>query len=170
MWGDQSYKAWLLWLSDYASSVTGAYESADRLPADNWYPTQHVVRIKGIPDSWPNLAKVQVFVHRWDPQRREWIDAPVAFTQALITPRKIINGSLFVLAQPNQREQLHSNGTTLEPGKVQLRLYLDRQERLKTLPALLLNDREPDGTVVLNAKFGKGFKDADILDGIKTPE
>ena len=167
--GDQSYKAWLHWLEDYAASVSGGYESDEELPEDNWYPTQHVVRIKGIPKSWPNLAKVQVFVHRLDDGSGGWEDKPIAFTQSLVTPRKIVNGSLFVLAKPGQREQLDPTSTILEPGKIQLRLYLDRDKILAASPTLLLNNREADATSVVDAAFGIGFKNADVVDGIQIP-
>ena len=164
--GDQSYKAWLHWLEDYAASVSGNYHSADELPADNWYPTPHVVRIKGIPESWPNLSKVQVFVHRWDESANDWMARPVAFTQALVTPRKILNGSLFVIAKSDARKDLDPSGITLQPGKIQLRLSRDHGDRLDQSPTLLLNDRAADATATLQATFGAGFKHADIVDSI----
>lgn len=165
--GDQSYKAWMHWLKDYASSVGGEYVSDDELPEDNWYPTQHVVRIKEIPQSWPKLAKVQVFVHRWDEKADCWNDDPIAFTQSLVTPRRIVNGSLFVLAKPDQQEELNPNGIKLGRGKVQLRLFLDRDKALDTSPTALLNDRTADATVEIEAKFGEGFKNADIANGVE---
>lgn len=164
--GDQTYKAWVHWLEDFAASVSGSYESNEELPADNWFPTQHVVRIKGIPDSWPNLAKVQIFVHRWDEESGIWMDAPIAFTQSLVSPRKIINGSLFVLAKPNECDSLDPAGTSLEAGKVQLRLYLDRDEKLAESPTIFLNDRDADAIVTMNAKFEEGFNNADVAEGI----
>lgn len=166
--GDQSYKAWLHWLEDSAASVSGRYDTADELPADNWYPTQHVVRVKGIPESWPNLSKVQVFVHRWDDEANDWMETPVAFTQALVTPRKILNGALFVIAKPDSRKDLNPNGMTLEPGKIQLRLYHDHDDQLSESPTRLLNDREADASAQLQAKFGVGFKNADIVDSIES--
>ena len=111
---------------------------------------------------------MQIFVHRWDDLSESWSDTPAAFTQSIVTPRKIINGTLFVLAMPEERERLSSDGTTLEPGRVQLRVYLDREDKLANSPTLMLNDREPDATVVFDAKFDAGFQNADVLDGIKT--
>ncbi|MEO1525279.1 MAG: hypothetical protein AAFX06_07575 [Planctomycetota bacterium] len=165
--GDQSYKAWLHWLEDYSASVSGGYRSDDELPKDNWYPTQHVVRIKGIPKTWPKLSTVQVFVHRWDDDTNDWAEESIAFTQSLVTPRRIVNGSLFVLATPDQRKHLDPIDTTLESGKVQLRLFLDRDKVLAESPTRLLNDREPDATSVFDAAFGTGFKNADIVEGIQ---
>ena len=165
--GDQSYKAWLHWLQDYAASVSGEYESVSELPEDNWYPTQHVLRVKGIPSAWPNLSKVQLFVHRWDKASQRFADSPVAFTQSLVTPRKIVNGSLFVLAKPEERSRLDPTGMRLEPGRIQLRIYLDHEQILEESPTSLLNDRNPDATAVLEAQFGIGFKHADTVDSIE---
>ncbi|MFN3193889.1 MAG: hypothetical protein ACE361_25485 [Aureliella sp.] len=165
--GDQSYKAWMHWLEDYAASVSGGYGPDVDLPADNWYPTKHVIRIKEIPKSWPNLSSVQVFVHRWDHGTDSWADEPIAFTQSLVTPRKIVNGSLFVLAKPDQRDHLDPTGTALKPGKIQLRVFLDRDNLLAESPTLLLNDREPDATSVFDASFGTGFKNADVVEGVQ---
>ncbi|MGI9467376.1 MAG: hypothetical protein ACR2OA_09670 [Rubripirellula sp.] len=81
-----------------------------------------------------------------------------------MTPRKIINGSLFVLATPDQRDQLNPTDTKLEPGKVQLRLFIDKDNALAKSPTLLLNSRAPDTTFTLDAKFGIGFKNADIVE------
>ena len=161
---DFSYKAIVAWIEDYVDSVSDLYQAADALPEDNWYPTQHVIRVKGLPEDWPNLSNAQVFVHRWDEDDEEWSDTPVAFTQSKVTPRKIINGSLFVIADPEDRDQLNSLGESIDSGKVQLRLYLDRDQRLRESPTLLLNTRSPDATATLNARFGKGFTNADVVE------
>ncbi len=164
---DHSYKAFAAWLSDYARSVTGEYSDPRSLPEDNWFPTEHVIRIKGLPADWPALSTAQVFVHKWDSEHATWDDKPVAFTQCKVTPRKMINGSLFVIAGDGQKDQLDPGGETLQPGKVQLRIYLDQDETLATEPTRLLNQRSPDATAEIDAKFRKGFKDADIVEGIQ---
>ena len=162
---DHSYKAFAAWLQDYASSVSGVYESDDALPEDNWFPTEHVIRFKELPATWPALSTAQVVVHRWDPERKAWSAEPAAFTQSIVTPRKMINGVLFALAGPEDRNRLNPTGETLQPGKVQLRVYLDRDEAIAESPAVLLNDREPDATAMIDAAFGKGFKNADMVEG-----
>ena len=104
-------------------------------------------------------------LHRWDPERKAWSAEPAAFTQSIVTPRKMINGVLFALAGPEDRNRLNPTGETLQPGKVQLRVYLDRDEAIAESPAVLLNDREPDATAMIDAAFGKGFKNADMVEG-----
>lgn len=164
--GDHSYKAFLTWLEDYSASVSGRYESEADLPADNWFPTQHVVRIKGVPKAWPSLARVQIFVHRWDAANGRFHDSPAAFTQTLVTPRRMLNGTLFLLADDTQRTTLHADGAELDPGNVELRLYVDHENRLESSPTLLLNDQQPDATARLEARFRAGFRNADVVDQI----
>lgn len=161
---DFSYKAFSAWLQDFANATSGSYSTAKALPSDNWYPTKHVVRIKGLPDDWPKLSTAQIFVHRWDGERDAWGETPVAFTQSKVTPRKMINGSLFVLARKDTRDGLDPISESLSPGQVQWRVYLDRDNRVASDPTLLLNTREPDATAVTMARFGMGFKEADLVE------
>ena len=60
---DQSYKAIIAWIGDYAKTVDGKYRNVDELPADNWLPSQLVVRLKNAPEAWPVGSVVQLFVH-----------------------------------------------------------------------------------------------------------
>ncbi len=166
--GDQSYKSILHWLDDYSKSKSGSYANAEELPQDNWYPTEHVVRVKNVPADWPAMSKVQIFVHVWDGDANDWGEKPIAFTQSLVTPRRIVNGPLFAL--PSRSEGLKSSGVTLEPARVQMRVYLDRENVLEALPTELLNSRKPDAMAVFEASFGKGFKNADVIDGLETVE
>tara|TARA_R110002073_G_scaffold35970_15_gene104929 strand:+ start:254 stop:1630 length:1377 start_codon:yes stop_codon:yes gene_type:complete len=162
---DQSYKAFAAWLQDYALAATGGYRDGKAIPKDNWYPTEHVIRIKGLPADWPNLSTVQIFVHRWDSERDDWSPTPIAFTQCKVTPRKMVNGSLFVIATDDQRDDLSPEGETIPAGRVQLRLYLDRDEVLRDQPTKLIHRDVPDASAVIDAKFEKGFKNADVVEG-----
>jgi hypothetical protein len=81
---DQSYKSFISWIEDYAQVARGEYVSEDQLPDDNWYPTEHVLRIKGTPENWPKLSTVQLFVFAWSEEASAWESQPIAFTQALV--------------------------------------------------------------------------------------
>ncbi len=161
---DPSYKAFAAWLQDYARSVQGDYDQPSELPLDNWYPTQHVIRIKELPEQWRGLT-VQVFVHEWDSALQQWSANPVAFTQSLVTPRRFLNGSLFAIAVGDQSDGLDPLGVELTPGRVQLRIYVDHERQLSDAPAKLLNEGPPQATTILQAKFQAGFKQADVIEG-----
>ena len=73
---DQSYKSIVGWIGDYAKVVEGEYKSVDELPADNWFPSQLVVRMKKVPESWKVGSIVQLFVHDWDARLNVGMTSP----------------------------------------------------------------------------------------------
>ena len=158
---DMSYKAVLGWIEDVANLQQGAYSTVEELPADNWIPTQKVIRVKEMPEDWPRFGLVQVFVY---PVTQDQSD-PLGFTQAIITPRGIINGSLTLFGEKGASEQLESGA--LEPGEYRIELYLDRDNLLKRSPDALLNDRSPDAELTFEAKWRDGFKNAEVVSGTK---
>lgn len=165
---DHSYKSFLAWIQDYANVVQSRYEKADDLPADNWYPTDHVLRITGTPEHWGSMTIVQLFVHAWDEQHQEWHTRPRAFTQGTVTPRGRINGSLFLI-QPERDRGIAAAGSSpiakLDPGKYLIKVYVDRAQRMKQDPTILLNDRQSDGEAVVDAQWREGFRDAEVVSG-----
>ncbi len=95
---DQSYKSFIAWIQDYARVVGDRYASVEELPADNWYPSKLVLRVAGAPEEWPIGIPVQLFVYSWNASDQSWESEPIAFTQGTVTPRRMVNGSLFLLA------------------------------------------------------------------------
>ena len=83
---DQSYKSFAAWLKDYANVVDGKYESVEDLPADNWFATRRVIRMKEFPEKWEVGTPVQFFVYAPSDGPGGWSQQPIAFTQGTITP------------------------------------------------------------------------------------
>lgn len=165
---DHSYKSFLAWIQDYANLSQGQYEQASDLPADDWYPTDHVLRISGTPDSWGSMTTVQLFVHAWDDQHQDWHARPQAFTQATVTPRGMINGSLFLIRPVHEKDGDAASGLhppKLEPGRYMIKVYIDKSERVKEDPTVLLNDRQSDGEAVVEARWREGFREAEVVTG-----
>ncbi|RMF37030.1 MAG: hypothetical protein D6753_18320 [Planctomycetota bacterium] len=157
---DQSYKAFVQWLQDYARGVQDGYRSAADLPADDWVPTEQVLRIAQTPVTWPAMSIVQVFVH---PADQPPDSPPVAFTQGVVTPRRMFNGALFLIAPGGS-----DSGATprLAPGTYRLRVFIDHQHRLDADPtALLHHAQDPDAETVITAKWEEGFKHAEVVPG-----
>ncbi len=170
---DQSYKSFISWIEDYAKAAGGKYVSVEDLPLDNWYPTNHVLRLKNAPDDWAVLASVQLFVHPWNDQKQAFSEEPLAFTQALVTPRHMLNGSLFVLApsaanrpkSSDHKQHWNSEGETLAPGRYQVRAYYDSQHLLDDDPVAMLGKRDYVGHVEVEAEWKEGFPNATVIDG-----
>ncbi len=160
---DQSYKAFLAWIQDYARVVGDQYSSLDDLPADNWHPTNRVVRLAETPESWPEKTPVQLFVHTWNRERNDWEAEPIAFTQGTVTPRRFVNGSLFLLRPRGKQEQSQWEGPALPPGKYLIKAYADLAGRLAADPAALLGDREFVGQTEIQAQWREGFPQAEVV-------
>ncbi len=101
---DQSYKSFIAWIQDYAHVVGNRYTSVEELPADNWYASKLVVKLTEAPTDWPVGMPVQLFVHAWNDKSESWNSEPIAFTQGTVTPRRVVNGALFLLAPEDSPE------------------------------------------------------------------
>lgn len=160
---DHSYKSFLAWIQDYARVVGDDYAGAGDLPRDNWYPTKHVLRLSDAPPSWADAAGVQLFVHPWSDEQSGWEQAPIAFTQGAVTPRRMVNGTLFLLAAKAPPSDLDPEGTALPPGRYLIKVYVDSQRRLADDPSLLLGAEDFAGQAEIHARWREGFQQAEVL-------
>jgi hypothetical protein len=160
---DQSYKSFLAWIEDYARVAGDKYATGKDLPPDNWYPTKQVLRLADAPQSWPPARGVQMFVHAWNREQATWEPEPVAFTQAPVSPRQMVNGTLFLIAPKGGAPAWDSSGAALPAGKYLVKVYVDSQRRLAGDPALLLGPDEFYGQAEIEARWKEGFPQAEIL-------
>jgi hypothetical protein len=138
----------------------------DELPRDNWYPTQHVLMIRGAPEAWPDGAVVQLFVHAPSGATggTSWESEPIAFTQGRLNPRRMVNGMLFIIASDDSAAARSWDGTKvkLPPGEYLVKAYADQQGRLADEPTLMLGPEEFAGELEIDAKWGEGYSEAEI--------
>jgi hypothetical protein len=162
---DVSYKAVITWIQDLASVKQGKYATKTDLPADNWYPTKHILRMKELPESWPPGETVQLFVHAASGHGDHWDDQPIAFTQGTITPRRFVNGSLILLRSPSDSHAVawDSQGATLSPGKYRISAFLDSDHQIETDPSKLLGEDDFQGQMIVTADWKEGFKQAQVI-------
>ena len=163
---DQSYKAFVAWLEDYANVVGNRYASLEDLPADNWVASKRVLRVSQTPESWPVGIPVQLFLHTWDEKQESWQREALAFTQSTVTPRRMVNGSMFVFAaQDGERESLEDK---LAGGRYLVKAYVDHKHRLADDPTLLLGEEDFYGQAELKRpRWREGFKSAASISGSK---
>lgn len=164
---DFSYKAFVAWIEDYARVVGDQYNSEDELPADNWYFTKHMMLMREAPADWPEKARVQYFIHGWDAGAKAWADEPIAFTQNTMNPRRAVFGTLFLIRsdQTEKKVQWESDDPTLAPGRYLIKAYVDRKKVLADNPAAILGEDSFYGQGVLDARWGKLFKNAQKFTG-----
>ena len=168
---DHSYKLAVAWLEDYAAVVGGKYLTADELPADNWVPTQRIVRVKGTPPEWEKGSVVQLFVHTKDSKTGSWSDQPVAFTQGTVTPRGMVMGAL-LLIHSNLGDTLDggADGFPLQPGEHLIKAYVDSDGEVAKSPTRLLDQSHYAGQAVIDAKWLIGFPKAETFEGATLEE
>ena len=117
---------------------------------------QRVLRMKDCPLEWHVGTPVQLFVQRWSEADHSWSES-VAFTQGTVTPRRIVNGALFVLAGDEDFAE------SLPPGRYRISICVDDQNRIEADPALLLGDESWVGNVELRAQWREGFPKAEMI-------
>lgn len=170
---DQSYKSFVAWLRDYANVVGDKYADVADLPADNWRATKRILRMKDVPESWKVGTPVQMFVYRTEGEGDAG-NEPVAFTQGTVTPRRIVNGALFILlsektvnaayatANNSAPDQPHQN--PLLPGSYRVKVYVDSRGTLANDPTRLLGEEDYVGQVqITEAKWQVGFPKTEFI-------
>jgi hypothetical protein len=162
---DPSYKSFLLWLQDYARVVGDQYVAVEDLPADNWQPTQHVLRVQDVPPSWAGSAVVQLFVHARSAGGDGWTAEPVAFTQGTVTPRGLVVGALFLFQSetPDTPTAAAGERSRLQPGQYLIKACVDRSGKVADSPTLLLGADDFVGQTVIDAQWRIGFPNAETV-------
>ncbi len=165
---DQSYKSFLAWIDDYANVTGDRYTSVKDLPSDNWHPTKRVIRIKQAPENWEVGTPVQLFVHAWDTETETWSEEAVAFTQGTVTPRRMVNGALFLLSptDPHLAARWDRAKVLVPQQKYLVKAYVDFHNRLANDPALLLgNDAFWGQAELKRPRWRVGFPKSEMLTG-----
>lgn len=165
---DQSYKSFSAWIQDYANVVGDKYDAVEDLPADNWFATKRVIRLKNAPETWEVGTTVQFFVFSHNDQSKSWSEKPIAFTQGTVTKRKIVNGALFMLAPEDDEEFVRWKKTKnkLPRGRYLVKVYVDQNGKIAKDPTILLGDRDLAGQIeIQQAKWQIGFPKAELVSG-----
>ena len=105
---------------------------------------------------------MQLFVHQWDEQRATWNADATAFTQGTVTPKRIVNGSLFVFGS-NADSATSDGNSPLAAGRYRISVYVDQRHRIAEDPTAMLDERDLKGDINLQAKWLEGFKQAEII-------
>lgn len=164
---DFSYKSFIAWIEDYAKVVGDQYNTEDDLPADNWYFTRQMMLMREAPADWPEVVRVQFHIHGWNKAKKTWYEEPIAFTQGTMNPRRAVFGTLMLLRTGATEKKVHWDGDdpSLAPGEYLIKAYVDREKVLAENPTAMLSEKEFYGQGVINAKWGKLFKNAQKFTG-----
>jgi hypothetical protein len=165
---DQSYKSFVAWIRDYSQVVGDRLTSVADLPADNWYGSKLVIKLVNTPTTWAARLPVQMFVHAWNTENAAWDAEAIAFTQGVVTPRHMVAGSLFLLANPDRagRPDWDREHAALPRGRYLVKVYVDSRRRLADDPTVLLGPQDFYGQAELKrARWRAGFRQAESISG-----
>ena len=152
---DMSYKAIVNWITDLGKVMNEGYQTTADLPSDTWIPTMKVLRLKDIPEAWAPGSLVQLFIHTptRDGTVNAWNSDPIAFTQGIVTPRRIVNGPLTMLGiEPAE----------LLPGTYRVRIFVDAKGKIRTNSATILDASDYQGSLEFEAEWKDGFPQAEF--------
>ena len=152
---DMSYKAIVNWITDLGKVMNEGYQTTADLPSDTWIPTMKVLRLKDIPEAWAPGSLVQLFIHTptRDGTVNAWKSNPIAFTQGIVTPRRIVNGPLTMLGiEPAE----------LLPGTYRVRIFVDAKGKIRTNSAAILDASDYQGSLDIEADWKDGFPQAEF--------
>ena len=155
---DQSYKAMVAWIEDYARIVNGDYKSVDDLPADNWRGTEQFLQLTGVAEEWPVGEAVQLFLFQKNEADGTWSESPAAFTQGTVTPRHMVNGSLLMI-EPRRYGSNQEPATELGAGDYLIKVYRDQSHKLEEAPTAFLGYEDFAGQAEVKAeRWREGFR------------
>jgi hypothetical protein len=170
--GDQGYKAFRQWIEDVAALRTGKYATAADLPADKEplrFGTEAWLKLADTPAEWGDRL-LQVDVYAWDAQAGAWEPRPVATSDRVVWGKgKLWQHTVTLLAEPgSERAKKWSAGKPgLPPGRYRLKVYVDREGRLKKDWTATLGEADYVGQVEARGAWLEGYNAMTVADAGK---
>ena len=127
-----------------------------------------VLKLTNASPEWAVGTPVQLFVHGWNAKTDSWQHDAVAFTQGTVTPRHMVNGTLFLLAGDGSSKprNLNPEDATLPRGRYLVRAYVDSDGVLAKEPAAMLGEQHFAGQAeIKSARWREGFRQAETVSG-----
>jgi len=156
--GDRSYKQFRRFIDDYASVVSGAYSATEELPRDSdevSVVTEIWLKVTGVPAEFDQML-MQADVHRqtdsgWSEHRVATSDRPV------FGKGKLWQHSLSLTAPRGSKEAKEIESRQLPPGRYLVRLYVDREGKLRKDFREELGEDEFVGQVEVESRWPAGY-------------
>lgn len=96
------------------------------------------------------------------------VSSVVTFTQETVTPRHMVNGTLFLLTEKQAfgKIKLNSDSATLQRGRYQVRACVDSDGLLAAVPTLMLGEQQFVGQAEFkSARWREAFRQAASITG-----
>ncbi|HKB02466.1 MAG TPA: hypothetical protein VKD90_09610 [Gemmataceae bacterium] len=171
--GDQGYKAFRQWIEDVAALRTGKYAKAADLPPTDTGPlrfgTEAWLKLADTPPEWGDRL-LQVDVYAWDAKAGTWEQKPVATSDRIVWGKgKLWQHTVTLMAESgSERAKAWSAGKpALPPGRYLLKVYVDRDGRLKQDWTATLGEADYVGQVEARGAWREGYNAMTVADAGK---
>jgi hypothetical protein len=170
--GDQAYKGFRQWVEDVAAIKTDRYAKAGDLPKPAKGPlafgSEAWLKLANTPDAWGDKL-LQVNVHAWDDVAKSWEKDPIATSDRMVWGKgKLWQHELTLLAEPgSERAKAFATRAALPPGRYLIKVYVDRDGRLKKDWTATLADADYVGQVEVRAAWKEGYGQMTVADAAR---
>jgi hypothetical protein len=171
--GDQAYKAIRAFVEDYARIVKDRYTDAAALPKKVIEPlrfgTDIWLKLSEIPADWGDKL-LQVNVYAWDEAKRDWEAEPIATSDRGSWGKgKLWQHTLTLLAEKDSdRAATWTKGKpSLSRGRYLVKVYVDREEKLKKDWQSSLGPDEFVGQIEVRSGWPEGYGQMTVADSAK---
>jgi hypothetical protein len=171
--GDQGYKAFRQWIEDVAALKAGRYSKVADLPPTDPGPlrfgSEAWLKLSDTPPEWGDKL-LQVDVYAWDAKAGTWESLPVATSDRIVWGKgKLWQHTVTLIAEPGtERAKAWAAGKpNLPPGRYLLKVYVDRDGRLKQDWTATLGEAEYIGQVEVRGAWREGYNAMTVADAGK---
>jgi hypothetical protein len=172
--GDQGYKAFRQFLEDYARILKDKYPDAASLPkagtpviqvgTDAW------LKLGNTPSAWGDKL-VQVNVHAWDADKKEWEAEPIATTDRKVWGKGKLWQHTLTLRAANGSARAATWAKARRPalpaGRYLIKVYVDDSGRLEKDWTAALGKDDFAGQVEVRSAWPEGYGKMTVVDAAK---
>jgi hypothetical protein len=170
LYGDQGYKAFRVWIEDYAKIAADRYAKAADLPKPptdaKLFGSEIWLKLTGTPDRWGDKL-LQVNVHAWDEKAGAWHAEPIATSDRQVAGKARLWQHTLTLAAPRASElaeRWRRAKPALPPGKYLVKVYVDLEGRAAKDWQATLGERDFVGQEEVNSRWAEGYGSMTVLD------
>ena len=171
--GDQGYKAFRVFLEDYARTVGDRYPDAASLPKkqaeSSRFGTDIWLKLINTPTPWGDCL-LQVNVYAWDARDRTWEPSPIATSDRAVWGKgQLWQHNLTLLAaQGSERSGGWKGGRPALPrGRYLVKVYVDQRNRLAKDWMAVLDVEDFVGQAEVESGWPEGYGRMTSLDAGK---
>jgi hypothetical protein len=167
--GDQGYKAFRTFITDYARIVGNQYADASALPkrpSQFQFGTEIWFKLNNTPEAWGDRL-LQVNLYAWDSKATTWEAEPIATSDRGVWGKgKLWQHTLTLLAaKDSERAKNWANGKARLPrGRYLVKVFVDRDNRLANDWQAVLGPEDFVGQGEVESGWPEGYGPMTVLE------